>query len=596
MIGHLSPGLDRPHRRLLAGLLVIALGLSACGAGTNGGVGASSGFSAVTGVFGRALGGRVSSIGPAPDSQALDLVFELDTAGRPSQSQVRAVSDPTSPSYGHFKSIAWLAQHFGASLATKEAVTSALARVGADAQVDPTGSVVVARLTVAQAGSFFSVRLGLVRKAGGAVEVSPDRPLRLPKSLIGRVTQVEGLPAVYRASGGSLPYGTPLLGPPSGAPEGCRDALRTGAFMPNQIATAFGFAKIPSSRPPRVNLAVIGSAPVEPAEIDTYDHCFEQPAPSLTVERIGIPPVTGGPVQVDTQEASLDLEVISSLDSRLKHLIYIADDDSNLSVKVIQELAEVFELSRLGFSLPQVVSTTEGFCESDLSATTRAEAGRFLAFMALAGISFIADSGDTGSNACGRPSPGRSTVDFPASAVYATGVGGTDMVLDSSNHISTETAWDEPSTDRASGGGFSASVSRPWYQSGIDQPGQSRAVPDVSMYAGGQHGYAEYCTSACGQAGWFPIEGTSLSTQILAAGVALVDQYRMELGHSPLGFLNPLLYALAGSSSPFWVITTGTNDLGGIGCCQAGSGYSPVTGLGSVDLAALARASISVGG
>lgn len=44
--------------------------------------------------------------------------------------------------------------------------------------------------------------------------------------------------------------------------------------------------------------------------------------------------------------------------------------------------------------------------------------------------------------------------------------------------------------------------------------------------------------------GWTtPVDGTSCSTPTFSAIVALLNDVRFKAGKSPLGFLNPLLYA-----------------------------------------------------
>ena len=51
----------------------------------------------------------------------------------------------------------------------------------------------------------------------------------------------------------------------------------------------------------------------------------------------------------------------------------------------------------------------------------------------------------------------------------------------------------------------------------------------------------EYCERRLG--------GTSLSSPLLAGIVALVDQARAQAGKGAIGFLNPVLYSLAGSAA-----------------------------------------------
>lgn len=83
--------------------------------------------------------------------------------------------------------------------------------------------------------------------------------------------------------------------------------------------------------------------------------------------------------------------------------------------------------------------------------------------------------------------------------------------------------------------------------------------------------------------------GTSASSPVFAGMVSLVNAARQAAGKSPLGWLNPALYAF--SSKFIHDITSGHNKCnsatsGSPVCCSQGfyaaTGWDPVTGLGSV--------------
>ncbi|HEX5194702.1 MAG TPA: hypothetical protein VFW09_18040 [Solirubrobacteraceae bacterium] len=67
----------------------------------------------------------------------------------------------------------------------------------------------------------------------------------------------------------------------------------------------------------------------------------------------------------------------------------------------------------------------------------------------------------------------------------------------------------------------------------------------------------------------------------------------MAARHRPVGELNPLLYRIAARPTlyrkVFHDVTRGNNDLLGLGCCRARRGYDEASGLGSLDIAALAH-------
>jgi kumamolisin len=74
------------------------------------------------------------------------------------------------------------------------------------------------------------------------------------------------------------------------------------------------------------------------------------------------------------------------------------------------------------------------------------------------------------------------------------------------------------------------------------------------------------------------VGGTSAAAPLWAGLIALVNQ---KLG-TPVGFLNPLLYAQLAGADALNDITTGNNDITGeIGGYSAGPGWDPCTGFGS---------------
>ncbi|TFY77795.1 hypothetical protein EWM64_g6214 [Hericium alpestre] len=74
------------------------------------------------------------------------------------------------------------------------------------------------------------------------------------------------------------------------------------------------------------------------------------------------------------------------------------------------------------------------------------------------------------------------------------------------------------------------------------------------------------------------VDGTSCSTPITASLFALLNDELIAAGKAPLGFLNPLIYANKGA---FTDITSGDNPGCGTNGFSAGTGWDPVTGVGS---------------
>jgi tripeptidyl-peptidase-1 len=106
-----------------------------------------------------------------------------------------------------------------------------------------------------------------------------------------------------------------------------------------------------------------------------------------------------------------------------------------------------------------------------------------------------------------------------------------------------------------------------------------RGFPDVSAYGqnvgiflAGKHSQED---------------GTSAATPMFASVVALLNDQLLAAGKPPLGFLNPWLYANPGALND---IVDGTNPGCGTDGFSAGTGWDPLTGLGTPNFAALLAA------
>lgn len=178
----------------------------------------------------------------------------------------------------------------------------------------------------------------------------------------------------------------------------------------------------------------------------------------------------------------------------------------------------------------------------------------------VAGVTLTAASGDAGS------SDGVSgvEVDFPASAPYILGCGGTEITVDGSTYVS-ERVWNDDEDEAATGGGFSEFFSRPSYQDAVNiAQNTMRMVPDVAAVGDPSSGYKIRVNGETMNVG-----GTSAASPLWAA---LVCRLNVLLGRK-LGFCHPALYALAGQLRQ---ITEGDN-----GAYQAGSPFNLCCGLGT---------------
>jgi kumamolisin len=576
-------------------------------------------------------------IGAVPAGTALQIVLPLHVDAAGLRRFALAVSNPDSPLYGRYESIATLAHRFGASPRTRARVLDYLSSHGAsDARVDATGLLAEATVTAGLAGRLFETPLSRFRAVDGASFIAPASTPALPAGLRGLVDGVIGLNtrplaapsrllrsrfgrqvSAARAPGARAAASQPpSVLPRTGTPAGCANGVSAGevngdpstaGFTPNQYLTAYDVAPLRNAgaagQGERVALIEIDG--FTPSDINTFASCFGLRVPAINVFGVGsvsqlLPP--GG-------ESTLDLEVLDATAPGLNAIdVYESRSDAP---DVLKALVAPFQVPG---HKPQVVSASLGLCEENqfgaVGASGIAAAERALSVATASGVSFLASSGDNGSADCvgsdGVPLD-KLAVHYPASSWWVTGVGGTNLQLSPANQITSQIVWNDTTKQiAAGGGGLSGLFNRPYYQSGVVSP-NARGVPDVSMLADLVPGYAIYCSAVgdCVNTGnidpWQTVGGTSAATPLLAGGVALVDQSLRLLGRQDVGFLNPLLYHLGRSSmrgSVFYDVTAIGNDVGpylptsggrALGCCTARSGYDEASGWGSVDLTHFAQ-------
>jgi tripeptidyl-peptidase-1 len=189
---------------------------------------------------------------------------------------------------------------------------------------------------------------------------------------------------------------------------------------------------------------------------------------------------------------------------------------------------------------------------------------------------------DTKTGAYNNGSNGIFNPSFPGSCPYITSVGATEIL----NGSSVRTPESACETVIFSGGGFSNVFAMPSYQStamktyyadhapafGADRFNNSQKVrgfPDVSANG------ANYVTAVDGK---FSLSfGTSASAPTFGAIVNLINEQRIAANKSPVGFINPALYA---NPQVLNDVTNGNNPGCGTEGFKAVQGWDPLTGLG----------------
>jgi subtilase family serine protease len=133
-------------------------------------------------------------------------------------------------------------------------------------------------------------------------------------------------------------------------------------------------------------------------------------------------------------------------------------------------------------------------------------------------------------------------------------------------------------------GGPSASFDAPWYQNPLTR-NNVRSVPDISAMAGPSPGLPVVYQGTIR-----PNGGTSQSSPMMAAALAMISAREGQAKRPPIGFANPWLYQVVKRSpKSVYDVTVGDNQfaieyapdsLNIPGCCQADLGYDQASGLG----------------
>jgi hypothetical protein len=304
-------------------------------------------------------------------------------------------------------------------------------------------------------------------------------------------------------------------------------------------------------------IAVYELAPYRSTDLTSYFTCYGL---SPTISTVN---VDGGTSGTPSSEPTLDIEELAALAPGAQLAVYQGPNNATGPTDVFARIASDNTAS--------VVSVSWGICEAQSDAV--AEATIFQQ-MAAQGQTVLAASGDSGSSDCYDGSAGSQglAVDDPASQPTVTGVGGT---LVSSISPFIESVWNDGSG--ATGGGFSLSQDGPAWQAAATANYSStmRAVPDLSVMGDPQRGFIMYFNR-----GWSVVGGTSIGSPIVSALVATANT---QCGGGRLGTINERIYGVAAQGSGFRDVTTGDNDLYGVGAYNATTGYDPASGLGSPD-------------
>ena len=567
------------------------------------------------------------------------------------QALATSVSTPGSPDFRQYLTVPEFAQRFGAPPLAINAVRSALSAQGMNVGTATANDLTLPVTgTAAQVEKAFSTSISQVKLSNGRTayantvapalqpsianyvqgvigldDVSPDQPA-------GLATQKPGTAGGLSRSNAVSPH-VLTNGGPQPSCTGATDLQAQHGLTADEVATAYQFSGLYGAGDfgQGQTIALFEQQPYSTTDVATYQACYGTTVPVTNVN------VSGGPAADPADnESALDIEQVIGLAPKASILVY--QGPNTATVAIIEAIVSQDQA--------KVISSSYGECEALTGAATINAENTALQEAATQGQSFYISSGDSGSSMCYQatlnqtnPNTSLSVID-PGGQPFATGVGGTNVYSNSGPSGSTcpcyyqpgepltEGVWNSGTSTgndgfvhaSGSGGGISSFFTMPSYQLsapvslGVTNPHSSatpcggstfcREVPDVSADADPNTGYAIYSAQPGAAAAWGVSGGTSAAAPLWAAFTALANSSSTCRG-LPIGFANPSLYQIAGSSynnnfndvtqaSPF--SGAANNDALGDnnGLYPVATGYDMATGLGSMNGPTLASSLCSL--
>ena len=533
--------------------------------------------------------GRAAPVGFLPSNQSLNLVIHLPVRNQEElTSLIDRLSDPTSPDYRHWLSVAEFTERFGRTEAEYQKVADfAEANGFVVTYKSPNRLMLVVRGSVAQIEKAFNVKMRTYQvPEENRIFYSPDREPSFALDV--PVSHISGL--------NDYSYPHPAARPrPAQLGGGGPGAQGTGSgpgssFLGSDMRTAYNMG--PNTGTGQT-VGLVEFSGYTASDVSLYFSNIQQtnnvPITNIVVD--------GGSATKwtsvnDEGEVCLDIEQAVSVAPGLTQLlVYIGPpslgagaDGYIFSRMATDNIAK--QLSNSWYWYPDDPATDDPYFEE----------------MATQGQTFFSISGDRGAYT------GNNEQDngYPAEDVHLTVVGGTALTTSyAGGPWQSEVAWNDDGD--ASGGGPAddgttyfaiPSWQIPVINSSNGGSTTLRNSPDVALQADSDN-YICYRAGQC-ETDW---GGTSFAAPRWAAWLALVNQQVVANGNTAgLGFINPTLYSIGQSSSynsDFHDITSGNNDSNGQSMFYyAVVGYDLVTGWGSMNgqalMAALAPDTLTV--
>ncbi|KAJ7656303.1 family S53 protease-like protein [Mycena polygramma] len=533
------------------------------------------------------------SMGAAPATQTIQLRFALasnDIAGL--QKALLDVSTPSSPNYGNHLTRDQVNAYVAPSNASLAAVQTWLS--SNNVTVDPVaagaaGDWLTATVPIAKANTLLGANYQMFQHLASNKTYPRTLTYSLPAGVAAHIDDVHpsttfnnpltvrpvlSLPQPDRKGGGGGGAGAGAGGNTTAA------ASCDTAVTPACLQTLYGIPTTAATEKTN-SIAVAGFIEqfAQTADLKSFLTSFRKDVSSATT--FATQTLDGGKNTQSAQaagvEANLDIQYTVGVATGVP--VTFVSVGENFQDGDLGGFLDIVNFLSAEDTIPQVMTTSYGENEADISSALATKLCNAYMAMGARGTSVLFASGDGGVEGGSAQQCKVFQAAFPAGCPFLTAVGSVGGT--------TETASD------FSSGGFSNVFAAPDYQTaavatyltalGSTNKGlfntTGRGYPDVS--AQGEN--VQIVSGGQTQ----PVAGTSCSSPIFASVIGLINDQLIAGGKSPLGFLNPWLYANAAALND---VTTGSNPGCGTQGFPAKTGWDPVTGLGTPNFAALKTA------
>jgi kumamolisin len=476
---------------------------------------------------------------------------------------IASLHDPKDPLYGQFLTPQQFAQKFGPAPEDMAAIKNYLSANNLKFNGSSTSTIKVSG-AVRDVEKVFNLEMHQYQTADNRVVFAPNLDPQVDSSMASKISGILGLNSFTsliahrhkKVADGSTGIGT---GP-------------GGGMGPSDIQKAYNFSggNVNGSGQ---TLALMELDGYTPSDISGYASQFgitNVPLQNVMVDSYN------GAAGDGADEVTLDIELMMAVaPGASKILVYEGPNSDTGPVDVYTKIADD--------NLAKQVSSSWGSAESQNTSSFLNSENAVFQQMAAQGQSIYAAAGDDGAYDDGSTL----SVDDPGSQPYVVSAGGTTLSVNSNGSYKSESSWGiTGSNQQGGGGGISSTWPIPSWQAGLAtaaNKGSStmRMVPDISLNANPQTGYAVYVAGA-----WDIYGGTSCAAPLWAAFTALANQQRLANNLPVLGFPNLAIYQLGQSSlysQLFNDIKDGSTNL----YYPAVSGYDLSTGFGSFNATAL---------